>query len=361
MTQRLHSLQTHPSARAFLRSAIAVLALAVLLSPTIPASHGQTLTPLDPPDLGCPATRGCYSLEIALCGGGWGGAPGGFTVQWQKSTDWAQFGWPDNGAQASPSFCTADFEGPEWQLGQYECKTLVFGSGEAWPEGVTASCPNAPLDPNTEYVFRAYAHETPNMTPSPWGGTLRCSTEYDCPPAPPGTGEEGCTYTQGYWKNHGPGSRQGNAWPVDELPIGAVRYTDDQLMRILRQPVKGNGLVSLAHQLIAAKLNIANGASNESILETIMAADQLIGPLVVSDRRRGTEHITTLRSFVANNGSLHRTAGEQYLHVNTVRHRLTRVRELTGRDPLYFSDRVVLPATSGEDGGVTAGEDVLGV
>jgi hypothetical protein len=70
--------------------------------------------------------------------------------------------------------------------------------------------------------------------------------------------------------------------------------------------------------------------------------DQLITPLVESDHRRGTEHITTLRSFLVNNGSLHRTAVEQYLHVNTVRHRLTRVRELTGRDPLDFSDRVAL-------------------
>lgn len=69
---------------------------------------------------------------------------------------------------------------------------------------------------------------------------------------------------------------------------------------------------------------------------------QLISPLVESDRRRGTEHIGTLRSFLANNGSLQRTAREQYLHVNTVRHRLARVRELTGRDPLQFSDRVAL-------------------
>jgi hypothetical protein len=285
MVKGLPSVQTALSARTF-RTAMIALALAVIFAPTLSVTHGQVLTPLDPPDLGCPPeeARGCFSLTIALCGGGWGGAPGGFTVQWQTAGDLATYGWPANydTTSSAPSFCSADFEGPDWQLGQYECVDFVFGSGEPWPAGVTSTCSNDPLEPNTEYVFRAFAHETPNMTPSPWGGTLRCSTAYDCPPEPGGgEGEDGCTYTVGYWKNHGPGSRQGNEWPVNQLPIGANVYTDAQLMSILNQPTRGNGLVSLARQLIAAKLNIANGASNEEILETIIAADQLIGSLLV--------------------------------------------------------------------------------
>lgn len=71
-------------------------------------------------------------------------------------------------------------------------------------------------------------------------------------------------------------------------------------------------------------------------------ADQLVGPLLASDTRRGTEHVATLRTFLDNNGSLQATARGQYLHVNTVRHRLARIRELTGRDPLLFGDRVAL-------------------
>jgi DNA-binding PucR family transcriptional regulator len=88
--------------------------------------------------------------------------------------------------------------------------------------------------------------------------------------------------------------------------------------------------------------------SLEGLLEQQPAArlepfvDQLVGPLLASDAGRGTEHISTLRSFLANNGSLQATAREQYLHVNTVRHRLARVRDLTGRDPLVFADRVAL-------------------
>ena len=88
--------------------------------------------------------------------------------------------------------------------------------------------------------------------------------------------------------------------------------------------------------------------SLEGLLEQQPAArlepfvDQLVGPLVASDADRGTEHISTLRSFLTNNGSLQATARAQYLHVNTVRHRLARVRDLTGRDPLVFADRVAL-------------------
>ena len=70
--------------------------------------------------------------------------------------------------------------------------------------------------------------------------------------------------------------------------------------------------------------------------------DQLMVPLLASDHRHGTHHVQTLRAFLRCDGSLQRTAREQYLHVNTVRHRLSRVHELTGRNPLQFDERVAL-------------------
>lgn len=86
---------------------------------------------------------------------------------------------------------------------------------------------------------------------------------------------QGCTLTQGYWKNHPV------AWPVSSLTLGTVPYTKVQLLTILKTPVKGNGLISLSHQLIAAKLNIASGASSASIASAIASADTLIGNKVV--------------------------------------------------------------------------------
>lgn len=67
--------------------------------------------------------------------------------------------------------------------------------------------------------------------------------------------------------------------------------------------------------------------------------DQLIRPLIDTDWRHGTAQLQTLRVFLRNEGSLQRTAQEQFLHVNTVRHRLAGVHRLTGRDPLRFADR----------------------
>ncbi|MET0898281.1 MAG: PucR family transcriptional regulator [Mycobacterium sp.] len=65
---------------------------------------------------------------------------------------------------------------------------------------------------------------------------------------------------------------------------------------------------------------------------------QLIDPLDEMDRQRGTQHVRTLRTFLAANGSLSDTARTLYLHTNTVRHRLARIHELTGRDPLNNND-----------------------
>lgn len=90
----------------------------------------------------------------------------------------------------------------------------------------------------------------------------------------PITAGDDCTLTQGYWKNHP------NAWPVTSVTLGSVTYTKAQALAILDQSVNGNGLVGLAHQLIAAKLNVASGSTN-TIATTITASDALIGALVV--------------------------------------------------------------------------------
>ena len=86
----------------------------------------------------------------------------------------------------------------------------------------------------------------------------------------------GCTYTQGYWKNHP------EAWPVATLMLGTVSYNQAELLSIFDQSVGGNGLISLAHQLIAAKLNAANGAFVPvGVAAAIADADTLIDGLVV--------------------------------------------------------------------------------
>jgi hypothetical protein len=62
-----------------------------------------------------------------------------------------------------------------------------------------------------------------------------------------------CPLGQGFWKNHPV------AWPVSSLTLGSQRYTQVELLTILDTPVRGDASLILAHQLIAAKLNIAGG------------------------------------------------------------------------------------------------------
>jgi hypothetical protein len=82
--------------------------------------------------------------------------------------------------------------------------------------------------------------------------------------------------TQGYWKTHP------EAWPVTSLTLGTVTYSQAELLSILSQSTTGNGLVSLAKQLIAARLNLANGAAvTPATLNAIVAANSLIDGLVI--------------------------------------------------------------------------------
>jgi hypothetical protein len=89
-----------------------------------------------------------------------------------------------------------------------------------------------------------------------------------------------CTLGLGYWKAHGPipQGNNTNVWPVTSLTLGSVSYTDLELLSILNTPPAGNGLIQLAHQLIAAKLNVATGVTAPA---AIASADALIGALVV--------------------------------------------------------------------------------
>jgi hypothetical protein len=112
---------------------------------------------------------------------------------------------------------------------------------------------------------------TPSVTPSVTPTPSPTPTVTPTPSATPGE----CVFGFGYWKNHP------EAWPVTELQLGNVTYTQEELLSIMHEPVRGNGLISLAHHLITAKLNVANGADPSCIQQTIADADALIGDLVV--------------------------------------------------------------------------------
>jgi hypothetical protein len=125
--------------------------------------------------------------------------------------------------------------------------------------------------PDGIYEVRIAGMDLNNL--NAWHSTFRfigvCPDGRPCPPPPeecPTCTCYGSTATKGYWKNH-PG-----AWPVTSLMIGGRMRNQAALLDML----SGTGIDKfyiLASQLVAAKLNVANGAASGCIATTITQAD----------------------------------------------------------------------------------------
>ena len=87
-------------------------------------------------------------------------------------------------------------------------------------------------------------------------------------------------------------------------------------------------------------------ASHELLMATVPASalrsfrERLLGPLLAYDDRHRAELLPTLREFLACSGSWNACAAKMYVHVNTVRYRIRRIEELTGRDLSRLDDQV---------------------
>jgi len=87
-------------------------------------------------------------------------------------------------------------------------------------------------------------------------------------------------------------------------------------------------------------------ASHELLLATVPRSvlrsfrERMLGPLVDYDQRHKAELVPTLREFLACSGSWNACAARMYVHVNTVRYRIRRIEELTGRDLSSLDDQV---------------------
>lgn len=202
------------------------------------------------------------------------GTPDGFAMYWMTRTDYEDYGsvWPD--LITYPGLNWAFFTGTPTlnTFGQYTTfklgsnQTIRVELGDLEGESGLSTNYRDEMISDVDYVVCAFAI----------GGSSGSRSAYSLnAEGTPTTQGTNCTYTQGYWKTHD------TAWPVFSLTLGTVNYNQAQLLSILGQPTGGNGLVSLAKQLIAAKLNIQNGADGSTIAATILAADALIGGLVI--------------------------------------------------------------------------------
>jgi hypothetical protein len=109
----------------------------------------------------------------------------------------------------------------------------------------------------------------------------------------------------------------------------------------LRAPASGAGPVPAVLVLTSDEV-----ASYELLLASVPGSvlrsfrERLLGPLLTYDERHRAELLPTLREFLACSGSWNACAASMYVHVNTVRYRIRRIEELTGRDLSRLDDQV---------------------
>lgn len=251
------------------------------------------------------------SIDVKFTAGTPGGAPAGFSLQWMSADDHdANGGWfLSNDAR----LCKASLSGvPGYNQGNLNRYSLAAGESATvtigdilLDQGASTNC-DRNLQCDTEYVFRAFSHTQPGKN-----GLKRSEFSNDLVAATLACdGTEGCFLSQGYWKTHGPvpTGNNTNQWLVDNLTLGTVNYTDTQLLAILNQQPQGNGLVALAHQLIAVKLSIASGADGTDIQGAVAAADALIGGRVVPPVGSGTLAPSATNGLVS--------ALDEYIHLH---------------------------------------------
>ncbi len=79
---------------------------------------------------------------------------------------------------------------------------------------------------------------------------------------------QGCTLTQGYWKTHssyGPAKKTDATWDMVGGPDATFFLSGQTYLDVLNTPVQGNKYYILAHQYIAAELNMLAGANGGAV------------------------------------------------------------------------------------------------
>jgi hypothetical protein len=145
---------------------------------------------------------------------------------------------------------------------------------ETGPAGYTVSLVKTTLTDGVPTVGASVASNTTSQTITNPGGTgvdgvVVTFTNTEIP-----TG--GCTLTQGYWKTHsaaGPAPFDDGWLEIGPLGAGETFFTSGMTwLQIFNTPPSGgNTYLQLAHQYMAAKLNIENGASSTTAVDAAIA------------------------------------------------------------------------------------------
>jgi len=148
-----------------------------------------------------------------------------------------------------------------------------------------------------------------------------------------------------------------------EVGHGAGGWTVAGIGRALAQARQARRVAALLGGGVRV-LDAAGLGSVELLLATAPAEARqafrasLLSPLLDYDAAHGTELVRTLRVFLDCSGSWTKAAEAMFVHVNSLRYRMRRVEELTGRDLGSLADQAALLLALGlADPGVLARGD----
>jgi hypothetical protein len=125
--------------------------------------------------------------------------------------------------------------------------------------------------------------------------------------------------------------------PIDN--IDNITETRGEVDRLLNLP-----LLDEPHRVVCFEDSIAEAVMSE-LTELILERPRLlqggVAGMIVSDRDRGTEYLPSLRAFFDAGGDLTSAARTLYVHRNTLRYRLSRIRDIFGVDVEDPTQRLV--------------------
>jgi hypothetical protein len=115
--------------------------------------------------------------------------------------------------------------------------------------------------------------------------------------------ELGCSLTQGYWKtHHSDAENRGlrRAWPISE----DTSMCGQTWLDILNTPTNGDAWYILAHQWIAASLNVASGASDASVADALDDGAELLSLCALTAAQRDAAIALSEQLDAYNNGEI---------------------------------------------------------
>jgi purine catabolism regulator len=122
-------------------------------------------------------------------------------------------------------------------------------------------------------------------------------------------------------------------------PVGSLRRTFHEARCALEAAALANGsspAVASYRDLGAFQLLLS--LQDDEALR--LYCDSVLGPLEAASGEYGDELIRSLEAFIEQNGQWERAARELYCHRHTLRYRIRRVEQLTGRDLSNARDRI---------------------